>query len=545
MFRASSCTIVIASFAHFRVLQSALKAKAFMISWTKRVRCGLLFPVVLAALSADGKPNLQGIWQARSRAAYDLEDHPARQGMPAGKSVVEGGAIPYQPWAAAKRVENFSNREAADPLGKCYFPGVPRIMYMEAPFQIFQTGQHVAMTFEWSQVYRLIYTDGKAAPHEGIDAWMGYSRGRWDGDTLAVDVIGHNDKTWFDMAGNFHSDQLKIGERYTMLDADTIRYDVTVEDPKVFTKSWKMSVPLARQKNVDRVLEYQCQAEAEEASGAFERDPRTWYPQPGSTPSPLAKPAAMPAGGDLAAVKAGTNLRRMADGKPDLTGYYQSGGGGANYGLERHAKDFLTPGTRGVVIDPADGTLPYQAWARAERINRELPYRGYDDPTAHCFVAGVPRSMYVPSPVQILQPPGYVVLLFERMSWRIIPLDGRAHIPDNIRLWQGDSVGRWDGDTLVVETTNFNGKAWLNEVGDVVSHAEQVVERFTPLDGGKITYRATVTDPIAYTRPWTIEIPLNRQNDELLEVACHEDNGDLQHLKDVRDEFRAQQKKEK
>jgi hypothetical protein len=203
-----------------------------------------------------------------------------------------------------------------------------------------------------------------------------------------------------------------------------------------------------------------------------------------------------------------------------------------------------------VIIDPPDRMLPYQPWARAERINREEPYRGYDDPTAHCFVAGVPRSMYVPSPMQILQPPGYVVMLFERMSWRIIPLingplDGRAHIPDNIRLWQGDSVGRWEGDTLVVDTTNMNGKTWLNEVGDVVSHAEHVVERFIPTADGKITYRATVTDPIAYTKPWTIEIPLSRGNDELLEVACHEDNGDLQNLKNVRDEYRAQQKKEK
>jgi hypothetical protein len=112
-------------------------------------------------------------------------------------------------------------------------------------------------------------------------------------------------------------------------------------------------------------------------------------------------------------------------------------------------------------------------------------------------------------------------------------------------LWQGDSVGRWDGDTLVVDTTNLNGKTWLNEVGDVMSHAAHIVERITPVDTGKITYRATVTDPIAYTRPWTIEIPLTQQPEELLEVACHEDNGDLQNLKSVRDEFRAKQKKEK
>ena len=232
-------------------------------------------------------------------------------------------------------------------------------------------------------------------------------------------------------------------------------------------------------------------------------------------------------------------VRRGADGKPDLTGFYTSNNGGANYGLEQNPRDFLTPQTTGIIVDPPDRRLPYQDWARAERVERELPERGYDDPTAHCFVAGVPRSMYTPSPYQILQPPGYVVMLFERMSWRVIPLDGRPHLPDNVRLWQGDSVGRWDGDTLVIETTNFNGKTWLNERGVVVSHAEHIVERLTPVDADNITYRATVTDPVVYTRPWTIEIRLRRGQDQLLEVACHEDNGDLQHLKEVKDAARA------
>jgi hypothetical protein len=237
-------------------------------------------------------------------------------------------------------------------------------------------------------------------------------------------------------------------------------------------------------------------------------------------------------------------IRRLPDGKPDLTGWYQADAGGANYGLENKPANGLIPPSRGVVVDPSDGKLPYQPWARAERIERELPHRGYDDPTAHCFVAGVPRSMYTPSPIQIIQPQGYVLMLFERMNWRQIPLDGRAHIPDEIRLWQGDSVGRWEGDTLVVDTRNLNGKAWLNEVGDVLSHDAKVVERFTPVNANEITYEATVTDTIVYTRPWTIRMNLNRQDDELLEVACHEDNGDLQHLKDVRDEYRAKNKKE-
>jgi len=247
-------------------------------------------------------------------------------------------------------------------------------------------------------------------------------------------------------------------------------------------------------------------------------------------------------GGRGQAPQSSKPIRRMPDGKPDLSGYYSANSGGANYGLERHDRDFLTPGTQGVIVDPPDGKLPYQEWSKAERVQRELPYRGYDDPTAHCFVAGVPRSMYTPSPYQILQPPGYIVILFERMSWRQIPLDGRPHIPDNVRLWQGDSVGHWEGDTLVVDTTNLNGKTWLNEVGEIVSHAEHIVERFTPIDADNITYRATITDPVVYRAPWTIQINLRRQDDELLEIACHEDNGDLQHLKEVRDAYRAEHK---
>jgi len=228
--------------------------------------------------TADGRPDLQGMWQVRNRAAYNLEDHAARDGMPPGRSVVEGGQIPYQPWAAEQREDNYRNRATADPLAQCYMPGVPRIMYMEHPFQIFQTPDHIAMTFEWSLVYRLIYTNGEPQPYPGIAFWMGDSRGRWEGDTLVVDVTHHNDRTWFDMAGNFHSEALNLVERYTMLDADTIEYEATVEDPEVFTRPWTIRMPLYRHKDMDRVLEYHCQAEAEEASGAFERDPRTWYP---------------------------------------------------------------------------------------------------------------------------------------------------------------------------------------------------------------------------------------------------------------------------
>ena len=228
--------------------------------------------------TADGKPNLQGIWQVRNRAAYSVEPQLARYRMPPSLGVVDGSTIPYQEWALKKRDENYAKRYELDPLSKCFMPGVPRIMYMEHPFQIFQTPTHVAMTFEWSLAHRLIYTNG-SKPVEGIEFWMGDARGRWEGDTLVVNVSNFNDKTWFDMSGNFHSEALKLTERYTLTDADTIRYEVTVEDPKVFTRAWKMTMPLHRHKDMTRVLEYHCKAEESEANGNFERNPRTWYPK--------------------------------------------------------------------------------------------------------------------------------------------------------------------------------------------------------------------------------------------------------------------------
>ena len=208
----------------------------------------------------DGKPNLEGIWQVRNRASYDLQDHAARYLMPPGAGVVVGNDIPYLPAALPKRNENYANRYTADPLSNCYLPGVPRIMYMEYPFEIFQNSQMIGMTFEWSLVHRTIYTDGSKA-QDGIEFWMGDSRGRWEGNTLVVDVIYFNDQTWFDHAGNFHSEDLHVVERYTPTDATHMLYEATIEDPKVFTRPWKMSMTLYRRvEPLAGVLEYECYA---------------------------------------------------------------------------------------------------------------------------------------------------------------------------------------------------------------------------------------------------------------------------------------------
>ncbi|HEY6342349.1 MAG TPA: hypothetical protein VIY49_12720 [Bryobacteraceae bacterium] len=224
-----------------------------------------LFMVSLAASAqvpraSGGQPDFSGVWQAVNAASWDIQDHSGELGVPPGLGVVEGGEIPYQPWAAARKRENRLNRKTADPVAaNCFLPGVPRATYMPYPFEIVQTPKLIAITYEFAHALRTIPMD--ASPHpEGLpDTWMGDSRGHWEGDTLVVDVKNFNDQTWFDAAGNFHSDQLHVIERYTLKDADHILYEATIEDPKVFTRTWKMSMPLYRrlEKNIG-LLEYEC-----------------------------------------------------------------------------------------------------------------------------------------------------------------------------------------------------------------------------------------------------------------------------------------------
>ena len=209
----------------------------------------------------DGKPDFSGIWQVLNTASWDIQDHSAAKGIPGGQGVVEGNEIPYLPAALAKKNENFKNRLTADPVNaKCFLPGVPRIMYMPYPFQIFQTPNYIAMVFEFVHAVRHVYMN---SPHLAgpIEWWMGDSRGKWDGDTLVVDAVHFNADTWFDSVGNHHSAALHLVERYSFIDRDHINYEVTVEDPKVFSRPWKMSMPLYRriERNV-QILDYECHA---------------------------------------------------------------------------------------------------------------------------------------------------------------------------------------------------------------------------------------------------------------------------------------------
>src|SRR5947207_711486 len=170
--------------------------------------------------TADGKPDLSGIWQVMNTAASDIQDHAAQKGVPAGPGVVEGNDIPYKPEALAQKKKNYDQRATLDPDNKCYLPGVPRITYMPYPFQIVQKPNELTILYEYVHTVRYIFANGAPHPKGPIEWWLGDSRGRWEGDTLVVDVVHFNDQTWFDRAGNFHSDALHVVERYTPTDAD-------------------------------------------------------------------------------------------------------------------------------------------------------------------------------------------------------------------------------------------------------------------------------------------------------------------------------------
>jgi hypothetical protein len=236
--------------------------------------------------TADGKPNFSGIWQANNEANWDLQAHEARPGavtqpgvypyayarvpappvlalgaaggVPGSLGVVQGdGEIPYRPDAAGIKKENGERWIDRDPELKCYLPGIPRAMYMPYPFQIVQSTNKIHMAYAFSNSARTIHLDKVEGPPD--DTWMGHSVGRWEGDALVVDVTNFNDKAWFDRAGNFHSDALRLVERFTPISSDAIRYEVTIEDPNVFTRPWRIAMPLYRRLEPNiQLLEYRC-----------------------------------------------------------------------------------------------------------------------------------------------------------------------------------------------------------------------------------------------------------------------------------------------
>ena len=246
---------------------------------------------------SNGRPDLNGIWQAVGSAHFDIEPHVARPAMalragprgpvpaigvlplgavgavPGGLGVVEGGTIPYTPEARATQRENQAHWLDRDPEIKCYLPGVPRATYMPFPLQIFQNEQAMFIAYEYAGATRDIYLEDPG-PAE-VDSWMGQSVGRWEDDTLVVDVKGFNDQTWFDRAGNHHGNQLHVVERYTPMGPNHIQYEATIEDPEVFTRPWTIRMPLYRRiEDGARLMEFRCVAFVEELMfGEWRRHP--------------------------------------------------------------------------------------------------------------------------------------------------------------------------------------------------------------------------------------------------------------------------------
>ena len=231
--------------------------------------------------TASGKPDLNGIWQVMNTANYDLEAHlakpalamrpgpvipvPAKEviafgavgAVPSGLGVVVGGEIPYLPAALEKKKENQENWLSRDPEIKCYLPGVPRATYQSFPFQIFQSEKAFFIAYEFAGAVRHVYLADPGPPQ--VDSWMGQSVGHWEGDTFVVAVSGFTDQSWFDRAGNHHSEGLKVVERYTMTTPHHIQYEATIEDPQTFSRPWTIRMPLYKHVEPDQRLgQFKC-----------------------------------------------------------------------------------------------------------------------------------------------------------------------------------------------------------------------------------------------------------------------------------------------
>jgi hypothetical protein len=234
-----------------------------------------------ARLPGTTHPDLNGVWQVMNQAGWDIEPHAARAALqlrpgpfvpvpakdvlalgavgavPAGNGIVEGGEIPYKPEAKKVRDENRADYLNRDPEVKCYLPGVPRANYMHLPFQIFQSEKSMIVAYEYAGAVRnVMFNDPGPAP---VDSWMGQSVAKWEGDTLVVTVTGMLDRTWFDRAGNHHSDQMTVVERWTPTGPNTMRYEATITDPETFTRPWKMSFNLYKHVGEDaRLNQFKC-----------------------------------------------------------------------------------------------------------------------------------------------------------------------------------------------------------------------------------------------------------------------------------------------
>jgi hypothetical protein len=530
-------------------MRQAFAATALLLAATSLAHAaGYSVPTLI-----DGTtPDLRGIWQARGTAYVNIEGHRGGAGVAAARSSIvdpADGRIPYKSAALAKRDENQRDRAQRDPAHLCYQAGVPRAVLLPRPFQIVQSPGNLAIVYEDSHAYRIVYPDSR--PHyTGVDWWMGDSRGHWEGNVLVVDVTTQNDYTWLDAAGNHHTNNIHVVERYTRTAPDRMSYEATIDDSAVYTRAWTLRTTLYRDTRPGaRIREDEC---IEDEFGVRRRispadphnllinDYRRWQ-QPAAAAAAVAPAATAPA-----PIASASAIPRLPDGKPDFQGNWfrrslygptgfnpAAGGNDANFSARAGGGG---PNQRDGDLRVIQGaTVPYLPEALAEAKWRKT--NQYLDGEPRCHLAGVPRAHEQPPyPHLIIQDEKYLTILYEYVHEpRIIPLDGSAH-PQNYTAWDGDSRGHWEGDTLVVDVRNFNGRVWLDMVGNFVDENLHVIERYRLLDADHYEYQVTLEDPTVFSRPWSYKITVLRQpgKDQILEYGCLEGEGDLANYADVR-----------
>ena len=402
----------------------------------------------------DGKPDLSGMWHAFGSVGREVK------------------APNMLPWAEEVVARHIVNNSAEDFEARCLPGGPPR----PSPYlnQFFATPKLVVLLSEGNtHMYRQFFVDGSDHPKNLKPTFYGDSRAHWEGDTLVVDTIGLFDKSWIDFTGTPHTPQMHLIETFHRVDYGNLEMQVIIDDPGAFSKPWVMNRSTTLETRFD-MLEYVCNEnnlDPDHLHAAFKTgDSKIGASDTlragGVPPVKARKPPAPPSG----------PTPRTPDGKVDLSGVWVP-------------TSTLLPG------DPS-----YQPWAQKVYDERKAN-KGKDDPERYCLPDGPVRTN--PLPYKIVQRPDMVLQLWEgnTHSFRRFFLDGRARDPE-AESWNGQSSGKWDGDTLVVDTVRFNDKSWLDSTGKPHSNAMHLTERYRRPDLGHLYVDLTIEDEKAFTKPY-------------------------------------------
>ena len=439
-------------------------------------------------------------------------------------------------------------------------------------YQILQTPGYVVILHEMIHDARIIPLDGRPHVGQNVRQWFGDSRGRWEGNTLVVDTTNFTDKANY----RGSTEGLHLIERFTRVNADTVKYEFTIDDPTTFTKKWTAAIPMA--KTDEQIYEYAChegnygmvnllkgRKGAGEGAGKYGGSGSSFgflvLCRAGSRSCPFAEgqgaKADSPqfrrhlelcdhhstrASGAVEGQGRSSRPRKLRRGSSRWLAAIRAGTGTGTGTYNTFFREFGTRTVKtlrtSIITDPPDGRIPALTPAAAAVKQRRLAglkhpasaqETGLQDRCLAMVTTGPPMLPYsYNSNYQIIQTRDSLVIHVEMIhDTRIIPLNGRPHLPSNIRLWKGDSVGRWEGDTLVVDTTNFNdGGGFYGDAGGNFGWDRNLhlIERFSLLDKNTLLYRFEVDNPTAFTQPWKGELTMTRATGPMYEFACHEGN---------------------